>query len=125
MNKVFLCGRLGDNPKRLSERVVVFDVATDDHGQKDGVTWHRVKTFNELAAQCEQHLEKGREVVIDGRINNYKYEKNGATQRGSEVVANRVEFVGAGRAPITIKDKAPAAVKMNDVDGLPSAEIPW
>lgn len=93
MNKVFLVGRLGRGPQRFNDHLVSFDMATSN-GKDKPPTWHRVKTWDKLAESCEKYLSTGREVVVEGTINNYKYEKNGIEMHGTEIIASRVVFVG-------------------------------
>lgn len=97
MNKVFIVGRLGNDPKRVNEKIVTFDVATQN-GKDKPPTWHRVKTFDQLAGSVEQYLKKGQQAAIEGSINNYEYKNaQGVKMYGSEVMASRVEFLGEGK----------------------------
>jgi single-strand DNA-binding protein len=97
MNKAFIVGRLGDAPKRVNEKVVTFDIATQN-GKDKPPTWHRVKTFEKLADTVERYLDKGQPAAIEGSINNYAYTNNqGVKMYGSEIVASRVEFWGTNK----------------------------
>lgn len=103
MNKVILCGRAGaDAEVKFSESgsaIATLRVATDNRPSKDGeqaeATWHSVKFFGKLAEVVGEHVKKGRSVLIEGRINNGSYEKDGQTKYFSEVIADHFEFVGA------------------------------
>lgn len=100
MNKVFLHGRLGKDPEEKMTQsgmpITTLTVATSKK-VKDGeekTTWHRIKVFNKQALACGTYLAKGREVIVEGSINNYTYDKDGTTMYGSEVLADQVTFVG-------------------------------
>lgn len=127
MNKAFLVGRLGKDPVRLGDKVVVFTVATSAGKDKEPV-WHNVKTFDKLADICEKILTKGRQVAVAGEINNFRYKnKEGKDVYGSEVVAQGVEFLGErqdGRPQGTTDVDGLETLRLSDV--APSGDhIPW
>lgn len=98
-NSASLLGRLGKDPAtdttKNGTNICRFSVATTER-LKDGerTTWHQIKAFGKLADICQQYLAKGRTVFIEGRINNYQYEKDGEARYGSEIIANTVKFIG-------------------------------
>jgi single-strand DNA-binding protein len=103
MNKVTLFGRLGKDPE-LNEtegglKIARTNIATsvnvkDGDDWKEKTTWHRVVTFGNRAGAFAQYLQKGSPVLIEGRIDNYSYEKDGETKYVSEVVVENFHFVG-------------------------------
>jgi single-strand DNA-binding protein len=55
----------------------------------------RVTVFGKQAENCKRYLTKGRQVAVQGRIRTGSYKnKEGATVYTTEVVADRVEFLG-------------------------------
>ena len=78
VNKVIIVGRLGSDPEvktistgntvaRLS--VATSDQWTDKEGQKQERTeWHRVVVWGKLADLCGKYLSKGRQVYLEGRL---------------------------------------------------------
>lgn len=52
-----------------------------------------VITFNKQAEICTQYLSKGKTVLVEGRLRERKWEKDGVTHRKMEVVANTVRFL--------------------------------
>jgi len=95
MNKVILFGRLGRDPVKVGNHTVTASFPLCTQSGKDRVTWHNIKSFNETAESALKHLIKGRQVLIEGAINNYEYEKDGQTRYGSEVIAHRIQFVSS------------------------------
>jgi single-strand DNA-binding protein len=105
MNRVTLIGRLGADPELkytpASVAVCNFSLATseswkDKSGTKQEKTeWHRVVAFRELAETCGKYLAKGREVCIEGKLQTRNYEKDGQKHYMTEVVADRVVFLGS------------------------------
>ena len=98
-NRVQLIGNLGGAPevKTLDggNKLAKFTIATNDYytnkkGEKVTETqWHNVIVWGKLAGLAEQLLEKGSEVVIDGKIQTRDYlDKDGVKKYFTEVVAN-------------------------------------
>ena len=109
VNKVILVGNLGADPELKytpSNRPVCnLSVATnevwkDKAGQKqERVEWHRVNVWGDQAEHCSKYLAKGRMVYIEGRIQTRKWQdKEGKDRYSTEVVADRVVFLG-GQGP--------------------------
>ncbi len=109
VNKVILVGNLGADPELKytpSNRPVCnLSVATnevwkDKGGQKQERTeWHRVNVWGEPAEHCSKYLSKGRMVYVEGRIQTRKWQdKEGKDRYSTEVVADRVVFLG-GQGP--------------------------
>ena len=109
VNKVILVGNLGADPELKytpSNRPVCnLSVATnevwkDKAGQKqERVEWHRVNVWGDQAEHCSKYLAKGRMVYVEGRIQTRKWQdKEGKDRYSTEVVADRVVFLG-GQGP--------------------------
>lgn len=102
MNNVELIGRLTRDPETRQttsgETVCVFIIAVDrpqKEGQQKQTDFPRITTFGRQADTCGQYLKKGRIVAIQGRIQTGSYtNKNGDKVYTTDVVANRVEFLG-------------------------------
>lgn len=101
MNKVFLIGNLGkDIEVTTAGNVVVgkFSLATTenykdgDGNWQDKTTWHNVDLFKPTDHK-KANLKKGAQVVVEGRIENYSYEKDGETRYGSAVTASKVDIL--------------------------------
>ena len=49
------------------------------------------------AENCAKHLSKGRQVYVEGRLQTRSWEdQNGQKKYSTEIVANNVQFLGAG-----------------------------
>jgi single-strand DNA-binding protein len=113
VNKAILIGRLGKDPELKytpsGKAVCNFTVATNERwsgadGQKnETTTWHNIVAWGKQAELLKEYLSKGREVYIEGRIDNRTYDKKDGTKGYiSEVVVQNFQFIG-GRG-----DSAPA-----------------
>lgn len=107
INKVTLIGRLGADPemKKTStgQTVTRINVATSENwtnreGERQERTeWHRVVVWGKLAETCAQHLSKGRQVYVEGRLQTRSWETEKGDKRFStEVVASQILFLGSG-----------------------------
>ena len=98
MNKVILIGRLGKDPEvrytSTGKAVANFSLATNEG--KDRTTWHNIVVWEKQAELAGEYLSKGRQVAIEGSIQNRKWEdKEGNPRQTTEIVAHRVEFLGS------------------------------
>ena len=108
VNKVILVGNLGKDPEvrftNTGSAVANFSIATseiwnDREGKRQERTeWHNIVVWGKQAEHCGQYLSKGRQVYIEGSIRTRSYDdKNtGAKRYITEIVAQRVQFLGGG-----------------------------
>jgi single-strand DNA-binding protein len=106
VNKVILIGNLGADPELkytpssralCNLRIATTDVFKDKGGQRQERTeWHRVTVWGDAAENCSKYLSKGRSVYIEGRLQTRSYDKEGQKHYATDVVADRVVFLGSG-----------------------------
>ena len=67
------------------------------NGEDAGADFIRVTAWGKQAETCNNYLSKGRQVAVRGRINTGSYKnRDGQTVYTTDVVAEQVEFLGAG-----------------------------
>ncbi|MCC6278588.1 MAG: single-stranded DNA-binding protein [Oligoflexia bacterium] len=110
VNKVILVGRLGTDPEVRytpgGQAVAKLSLATseswtDKQGQKQERTeWHRIVVWGKLAEICGQHLSKGRQVYVEGRLQTRSWDDKATGQKRytTEINANTVQFLGSAGA---------------------------
>lgn len=140
VNKVMIVGRLGADPemKTLSsgQTVTNFNVATgenwvDRDGQKQERTeWHRIVVWGKLAEICAQHLAKGRQVFVEGKLQTRSWEdQQGQKRYATEVVAANVQFLGGAGDRASSGHQASSSSSAADFSPEPSfdsnEEIPF
>jgi len=106
VNKVILVGNLGADPELkytpssrplCNLRIATTEVYKDKSGVKQEKTeWHRVTVWGDTAENCNKYLSKGRSVYIEGRLQTRSYDKDGQKHYATDVVADRVVFLGGG-----------------------------
>ncbi len=96
INNVILVGQLTADPelRELPDGRSVCDLrlAVNDRRDKPA-TFIDVATFGEEAERCAEHLAKGRQVGVIGRLVYREWEKDGA-KRSKHSVVGRVAFGG-------------------------------
>lgn len=107
LNKVFLIGNLTRDPELrytpTGTAVVNFGMAvnrrfTDQSGEKrEDTCFVRITVFGKQAESCNQYLSKGRLVFVEGRLQYRSWEVEGQKRSSLDVVADRVQFLGAAR----------------------------
>jgi len=109
VNKAILIGNLGVDPELRytpsGKAVTTFRLATtdrwkgDDGQQKESTVWHNIVAWGRQAEVMKEYLSKGRQVYIEGRIQNRSYDdKEGNKRYISEVVVQNFQFLGGRNA---------------------------
>ena len=106
VNKVILIGNLGADPELkytpsqrplCNLRIATTEVYKDKSGVRQEKTeWHRVTVWGDQAENCNKYLAKGRSVYIEGRLQTRTYDKDGQKHYATDIVADRVVFLGGG-----------------------------
>lgn len=104
-NKVQLIGHVGQEPEIKTfdggKKVANITIATNDHytndkGEKvEQTEWHRVTAWGKLADIIEKYVDKGKEIVVEGKLTHRSYDDKDGTKRYiTEVVANDILLLG-------------------------------
>jgi single-strand DNA-binding protein len=120
VNKAILVGNLGRDPDvrylPSGQSVAKFALATSDSytdrggSRQERTDWHNIVVFGKQAELCGQYLKKGRQVYVEGRISTRQYDaKDGSGKRYfTEIVAQRVQFLGGRAGGAGAQDEAPS-----------------
>jgi single-strand DNA-binding protein len=136
VNKVILIGNLGADPevKYLSNGTTVanFRIATTENrtnrsGEKTTSTeWHRIVAFGRLAEICGEYLNKGKQVYIEGRLRTRSWEdKDGNKRSTTEIVASRMQMLGAPGGPTEVSGSAKEVDVDQEVVPGPDDDVPF
>jgi len=104
-NRVQLMGHLGNDPEIINlkkgNKLAKFSLATNDAytnkaGDKVETTeWHNIVAWGKTAELVENYLEKGKEVMIDGKLTYNQYETDKGEKRSfTQVRVNELLMVG-------------------------------
>lgn len=107
VNKVIIVGNLGNDPEvrytQNGDAVANLKIATSESwndkatGEKKEVTeWHRVTMFRKLGEIAEQHLKKGSQVYIEGKLKTQKYQDKttGEDRYSTTIIADQMRMLG-------------------------------
>ena len=117
MNQVILIGRLTRDPEleytpNTQAAVCRFTIAVDrpkrsGDAQGDGdyvrsADFIRITVWGRQGETCDRYLSKGRQVAVQGHIATGSHKnREGVTVYTTDVVADRVEFLGSGNSQQT------------------------
>lgn len=104
VNKVILIGHLGKDPEVSvvgdGIKVAKFSLATSESYVKDGkkieqTEWHNIVAWRGLAEVCENYLQKGKQIYLEGKIRTRSYEdKEGVKKYATDIVADSIQMLG-------------------------------
>src|SRR5262245_32318857 len=108
VNRVVLVGNLGSDPEVRTfgdqQKVTRLSVATHEvvrkrSGERERQTeWHQVVAWAALGERAAKHLRKGRNVLVEGRLQTRAWaDTRGNKLITAEVRADRILFLGGGR----------------------------
>jgi len=103
LNKVMLMGYVGQEPTYhlmgSGSNLCKFSIATSRRWKdkntgekKEDTSWHNIVVFNQyLVTICENWLQKGTRVYIEGELKTRTYEKDGEKKYITEVIVPQVK----------------------------------
>jgi single-strand DNA-binding protein len=140
LNKVILIGRLGRKPEmravaQTGRQVARFTMATNERfynkatrETKDRTEWHNIVVWGNQAEFCEKYLDKGRQVVVEGKLRTRSWQdKDGNKRTTTEIEAENIvllgrrEEYGAGAESSEYEPRAPKEAEP-DIEGAPFDE---
>ena len=136
--KIVIVGRLGRDPEMrftpTGQAVTSFSVATDNvykdqnNNTVKETTWFRVTAWRKLAETCNNFLQKGKMVLVEGRLTvdsktggpRIWTGQDGTPRASYEITAATVKFL-SGKSEGGASDETPD----EDIESAPSEEIPF
>ena len=128
LNKVMLIGHLGGDPEMRytpsGRPVTTFRVASSrswkaPNGERRTETdWFNLVAWGSLAEICNEYLNKGQQVYLEGRLHTRRWEDSEGKKRSTvEVVANEMIILG--------DRKSDKGTLEDDIDGPDEDEFPF
>jgi single-strand DNA-binding protein len=104
LNKVFVIGNLTRDPELRyipsGQPVTSFTIAVNrkysdpNGGKKEETTFLRVVAWAKLAEICNQYLQKGSSVFVEGRLQSRSWQAQDGSKRNTlEIIAQSVQFL--------------------------------
>jgi single-strand DNA-binding protein len=136
-HKIIFVGNLGRDPELRympdGQAVTNLNVACNRRWnsqvsgeQEEETTWYRVSVWGKQAEACNEYLEKGRQVLVEGRLKpdpatggpRLWTRQDGSVGASFEVVASSVQFLGSGNGNGRVPDDDYAA-GAQETDDIP------
>ena len=130
MNKVFLIGRLTQDPQASTldsgHSYCRFSIAVNRSYSRDGenrADFINIITWDALAQNCVKYLVKGSQVAVTGSIQTGSYERDGVKRTTFDIRADQVEFLsranGTAQQGAGGRDQAMDELKEVEDDDMP------
>ena len=102
MNSIQLIGRLTRDPELRSTRsgkpVAAMRLAVSRRDREAAPVYVDVVAYDKLGEVAAEHLVKGQQVAISGRLDYQEWEHEGSKRSKHEVVASEVDFLARPQA---------------------------
>ena len=106
LNKAILIGNLGRDPElkmtQSGTALCRFSIATTEtwknpQGEKQSKTeWHNITVWGKLAEVAEKYLRKGKQVMIEGKIEYQEYkDKDGVDKKATNIRCDNFVMLGS------------------------------
>ncbi len=131
LNKVMVIGHLGRDPEMRftpsGRPVTSFSMATSrswktsDGERRSETEWFNIVAWGSLAEICNQYLKKGKQVYIEGRLQNRRWEDDEGNKRSTtEIVAREMIMLGDRR-----DQKEEAEESVEEIDTGEEEDFPF
>ena len=147
MNKILVIGNLGSDPEMRytpnGNAVTSFSVATNrryrtaDGETREETEWFRVNAWNRLGETCNQYLQRGSKIYVEGTLTSDAYLSNDGEPRASlDIRATEVRFLDSRNASSgnntsesypsnTQRQGSNQGSQNSDQDGEEFDDLPW
>lgn len=130
LNSVNIMGNLTRDPEikytNSGKSVCNLSIANNrvytSNGEKvTEVSYFDVEVWGVVAENCAKYLSKGRGIIVEGRLKQERWEKDGKTQSRVRITANNIHFLPGKRDDVTgqpqpaSRDDSPAEAAASDV----------
>ena len=127
VNQVILMGRLTRDPELRTtasgKNITSFSIAVDRYSSEE-TDFFEVTAWEKLAELVDQYLNKGSKVLVQGRLQLDRWEKDGQKNSRVSITANDVTFLDSKQGETQQQDNIPS---VSDVENKPIdlSEIPF
>ena len=128
LNRVILVGRLGGSPElryipQTDRAVANFSLATNEKkynpNSEDSeiiTEWHRIVVWGKQAEFCEKYLDKGKQVLVEGKLRTEEWQdREGNKRTTTKIYASNIILLGKKGE----SGEPQARTQQNDDDEVP------
>ena len=134
VNHVILIGRLTRDAelKYLGSGTAVLNFSIASNSKKkqgdqwiDEASFFDVVLYGKQGESVNQYMTKGKQIAIEGRLHQRRWEQDGQSRSKVEIVADNVQLLGGGNQQ-TAPDHQPSKPAAPDVQpGTFPDDVPW
>lgn len=122
LNSVQIMGNLTRDPevKQLESgsSLAKLTLAVNDNSKEEEVSFVNVTMFGKSAETLGKYVKKGRKIVVEGRLKEGRWEKDGQKFSKLEVIGDRFHFVDSGKKSED-GEKKEVVSEQSSEEGLP------
>lgn len=124
-NKVILIGNLTKDPELrytpsgvavATLRLAVNSRFKIGNEMREETLFIDTVVFGKQAETCNQYLNKGRRVLVEGRLQERRWESSGQQKSKFEVVANSVRFFGGQKPEVSSEEDIAPPDEVTDIE---------
>ena len=99
--EITVIGNAGQDPRAnvttTGKDVANFTIAVNEkHGENEKTTWFKVAAWNGLAKVVAEHVKKGRQLFVQGRVSLETWtDESGQLRADMVITADTIKFLGA------------------------------
>lgn len=133
MNKIFLIGRLGSDPKFTVNKdgvsIAKFTVASDRRFKKEKTDWFTCSMFGPSSERfAKPFLTKGLQVCVIGEMQFNEYEtKDGTKKVATNVKVEEIKILNSGKSA-TVDEETNVEASENETESIqpiPDQDLPF
>lgn len=130
VNNVILLGRITRDVELRStsggKNVTEVSLAVDKPGQDAGANFFEVVAWEKTAELLSQYTQKGSKILVQGRLDQQSWEKDGKKNSKVVVIANDITFLDAKGEGTSVKGGRDVLPDDSSVDsGVDLSQIPF
>jgi len=123
LNSVNIMGNLTRDPEMKytpsGKTVCNLSIANNRIYSKGGekvseVSYFDVEVWGVVAENCSKYLSKGSGIIVEGRLRQDRWEKDGKTQSRVRIAANSIHFLPKRRDDLSGQPTAPAGDQVKE-----------
>jgi len=108
MNKLIMMGRATKEPEirytNDGKAIARFSLAVNRNYKDAPTDFFNIVSFDKTAQFIENYIHKGSKILVEGKLQNNNYEKDGKKVYSDQIIADRVEFCESKNANNTQTD---------------------
>lgn len=111
INNVILIGRVVHNVKELkytNNNTAVMELSIAVNKNKDKASFFDISVFGKLAETIKPYIAKGKQIAVQGTLDQQTWEKDGKKHSKVVIIANSIQLLGSRQEQNSKTNEQPA-----------------